>query len=142
VRFWDSSALVPLLVEQPASRRCRDLVRGDPKIIVWCLTRTEILSALWRLARESNIAPAHVTAAEARLERLASRWTEIDDVTLVRDAAERALRVHALRAADALQLGSALVAVDQRPRRRQLVALDDTLLTAAGIEGFEAVRPA
>ena len=142
MRFWDSSALVPLLVEQPASRRCRDLVRGDPKIIVWCLTRTEILSALWRLARESNIAPAHVAAAEARLERLASRWTEIDDVTLVRDAAERALRVHALRAADALQLGSALVAVDQRPRRRQLVALDDTLLTAAGIEGFEAVRPA
>jgi predicted nucleic acid-binding protein len=142
VRFWDSSALVPLLVEQPASRRCRALVRGDPKIIVWCLTRTEILSAVWRLARDSNIEPAHVVAAEARLERLAARWTEIDDVTLVRDAAERALRVHALRAADALQLGSALVAVDQRPRRRQLVALDDALLTAAGAEGFEAVRPA
>jgi len=141
VKFWDTSALVPFIVEQPASRGCRQLLRADPAMVVWCLARTEILSALWRLAREGELKPAHAAIAEARLERLAIRWTEIDSVMLVRDAAERALRIHALRAADALQLGAALVAVDQRPRRRHLVALDDALLAAAHAEGFQTIRP-
>jgi predicted nucleic acid-binding protein len=139
--FWDSSALVPLLVEQPASRRCRELLRADPAVAVWCLTRTEILSAIWCLTREAGLAPAQAAACEARLDRLAERWTEVDAVMLVRDAAERALRVHGLRAVDAMQLGAALVAVDHRPRNRQLVSLDEALVTAASAEGFHTIRP-
>jgi hypothetical protein len=72
----------------------------------------------------------------------AARWTEIDGVIAVRAHAERLLRVHPLRVADALQLGAAVIAVDARPRNRNFVTLDGALFDAAEREGFEAIRPA
>jgi predicted nucleic acid-binding protein len=141
VRFWDSSAIVPLLVEEPASAECRRLARADSVLVVWCLTRLEVLSALQRLRRETALPDAVLTAAERRLVRLAMRWTEIDALIPVRERAERLLRVHPLRAADALQLAAGLVAVNEQPRGRALVTLDDDLFAAADREGFDAIRP-
>jgi len=51
VRFWDSSALVALVVEEAQSERARELLRVDPTVAVWVLTRTEIVSALRRKQR-------------------------------------------------------------------------------------------
>lgn len=140
MRFWDSSAIVPLLVEEPASARCRGLVRADPRIVVWLLTRTECVSALRRQVREGDLSERDVAVAEKRLEKLARRWAEVEAVLPVREVAERLLRVHALRAADALQLGAALLFVAQRPRGRQFVVIDDGLATAAEREGFDVIR--
>jgi hypothetical protein len=123
VRFWDASGLVPLLVEEAHSKACRKLLRSDPRIVVWTSTRTD------------------VTAAERRLDALACKWAEIDALLLVREQAERLLRVHALRAADALQLAAAVIAVDHRPRGRPFVCLDDRLGLAADAEGFDVVHP-
>jgi len=142
LRFWDSSALVPLVVEEVTSKGCRHLLRTDKTQLVWCLSRTEILSALWRRHRESMLEADEVRKAERRLDALSARWAEVDAVPLVRDAAERLLRLHPLRAADALQLGAALVALGPRTRGRAFVALDDVLLRAAEREGFDALRPA
>lgn len=141
MKFWDTSALVPLIVEEAPSRACRDLLRADPTQIVWCLARTEALSALWRRHRDGGLDRDEVVRAESRLERLVGRASEVADVAAVREAAERALRVHPLRAADALQLGAALVAFDHRPGGRAFVSLDDALVAAAGREGFAALRP-
>jgi predicted nucleic acid-binding protein len=93
------------------------------------------------LRRERALPEDDLTAAEQRLVRLAKRWTEIDALPPVRERAERLLRVHALRAADALQLAAALVAVSEQPRRRAFVTLDDDLFAAADREGFDAMRP-
>jgi uncharacterized protein len=142
MRFWDSSAIVPMLVEEPASRACRHLARTDPTMVVWCLTRLEVHSALERLRREGALPSESIVAAARRLTRLAVRWTEIDALIPVRERAERLLRVHPLRAADALQLAAALLAVGDQPRGRGFVTLDDALLLAADREGFDAVRPA
>jgi predicted nucleic acid-binding protein len=142
MRFWDSSAVVPLLVEERTSRACRHALRADPAQLVWCLSRTEAISALCRRQREGALDAGEVRVAQGRLARLAARWAEIDAVAPVQEVAERLLRVHPLRAADALQLGAALVAVDGRPRGRAFVALDATLLAAAEREGFDAVAPA
>jgi predicted nucleic acid-binding protein len=141
LRFWDSSAVVPLLVDQAASRACRQLLRADPVQVVWCFTRTEVVSALRRLFREGMVDPDDLRRIEQRLERLAGHWSEIHAVDPVRDAAERVLRTHPLRAADALQLGAALVGVDGRPRGRAFVSLDPALLGAADREGFRTFRP-
>jgi hypothetical protein len=59
----------------------------------------------------------------------------------VRERAERLLRVHPLRAADALQLAAALLVFGDKPRGRSFVTLDDALLQAARREGFDAIRP-
>lgn len=141
MRFWDASALVPLLVEQAHSKRCRQLVRADPRLIVWTLTRTEIVSALWRVHRDGVLDREDVAHAERRLNVLARKWTEVDAVLPVREQAERLLRVHSLRAADALQLGAAVIAVAHRPRGQAFVCLDDRLSLAADAEGFAVQRP-
>lgn len=142
MKFWDSSAVVPLAVEQPSSRSCRRLLRADSHQIVWSFARTEVLSALCRLHREGMLAPPALAIASARVERMADRWTEVDAIVPVRTHAEALLHRHALTAADALQLGAALVACDGRPRGRSFISLDDRLLLAATREGFDAVRPA
>lgn len=108
---------------------------------VWVCTRIEVLSAVWRRHRSGGLDAAALRQAEGRLARLVEQWHEVDAVGPVADEGERVVRTHALRAGDSLQLGAALVSVDRRPRRRRFVCLDDTLLEAARLEGFEVVRP-
>jgi predicted nucleic acid-binding protein len=79
--------------------------------------------------------------ALSRIAALANRWSEITDLDLVRDRAERLLAQHALRAADALQLAAALILTRERPRGRDLVTADGDLARAATSEGFRVVVP-
>jgi predicted nucleic acid-binding protein len=67
---------------------------------------------------------------------LAQVWHVIDPVETIRVSAKRFLRVHDLRAADALQLAAAFVTAEGRPDSLELVSLDDRLATAARKEGF------
>ena len=141
MRFWDSSAIVPLLSEEAHSKACRHLLQADPRVVVWTMARVEVLSALWRVHREGLFERSEVQEAERRLRRLAQWWTEVDAMLPVREQAERLLRIHPLRAADALQLGAALLSIDHRPRGRIFITLDDRLGDAADAEGFEVLRP-
>jgi hypothetical protein len=141
MRFWDSSALVPLIVEEERSAACRTLKRRDRTVVVWILSRTEVASALHRLARDGSLSKKDLPLALRRLDRLARTWSEVEAVDPTRERAERALAVHALSAADALQLGAALVAVRDRPARRPFVTADDRLANAAAAEGFDVIVP-
>ena len=60
----------------------------------------------------------------------------IIDVEPVKSLATRLLRLHALRAADALQLGAALHWTEGHPQGRTLHTLDSRLALAAQREGF------
>ena len=135
MRFWDSSAVVPLLAEEEASAALLVRVREDPQLVVWWGTPVECASALARLEREG--APAdRVAEAFRRLDDLARAWTEVEPHDEIRDIARRLLRVHYLRAADALQLAAAYVAAERRPATLEFVTLDDRLRVAAMKEGF------
>ena len=68
------------------------------------------------------------------------RWHEIDPSDAVRKTAARFVRVHPLRAADALQLAAAFAAAEGRPPSLELITLDDRLRTAARKEGFAVVE--
>jgi predicted nucleic acid-binding protein len=141
VRFWDTSALVPLVVEEATSPACRRLLRDKASLVVWALSRTEMVSAIWRRARAGDLDAPSVQRALSRIGALAGAWTEITDVDLVRDRAERLFAQHALRAADACQLAAALVLTRERPRHRDFVAADGDLARAAAVEGFRVVVP-
>lgn len=141
MKFWDSSALVPLVVEEARSAACRALWRADRTVVVWLLSRTEIVSAVQRLAREGLLDKKEASSALRRVERLARGWTEVDAVDEVRERAERLLAQHPLAAADSLQLAAALVATRDRPRRRAFVTADDRLAAAAEGEGFDVIVP-
>ncbi|MGB6537150.1 MAG: type II toxin-antitoxin system VapC family toxin [Xanthobacteraceae bacterium] len=136
MKFWDTSAVVPLLVHEETSQRLRALLARDSDMFVWWGSEVECISALVRKERDGSLnAQAMITALE-RLQQLTERWEEIDPTDAVREAAARFVRVHPLRAADALQLAAAFLAAEQRPSSLTVVTLDEQLASAARKEGF------
>lgn len=139
MKFWDASAVVPLVLAESSSLRLRRLARTDPEVVVWWGTEIECASALARRQRDGSVGEAGVRAAFDRLARLARMWQETEPGAAVREIARRLLRVHPLRAADALQLAAAVLASGSRPPTLEFVTLDERLATAARVEGFPVI---
>jgi predicted nucleic acid-binding protein len=114
----------------------RSLYRVDAGVLAWWGTRVECESAIARLEREGKLQPRSAAAARARLGRFAATWQEVQPLELLREDALRFLRVHDLRAADALQLAAGVAAAEGRPATLAFVCLDDRLAAAAEREGF------
>ena len=112
--FWDASAIVPLVMSEPTTKGMQALAARDPVMLVWWSTEVECASAIARLERDGALDDSSAGQAFERLKRLAGGWHEVDPGDTVREAAVRFLRVHPLRAADALQLAAAFVAAERR----------------------------
>jgi hypothetical protein len=140
MRFWDSSAIVPLVVPEATTRRMRELYEADSLMFAWWGTEVECASAICRRQRAGGLPADAARDAIVRLTALRAGWHEIEPGEDVRESAKRFLRVHDLRAADALQLAAAFFAAEARPATLELVTLDDRLLEAAGREGFPTTQ--
>jgi hypothetical protein len=92
-----------------------------------------------RLERMGKLTPAETSDVFQQIQKLAQTWNLIDPVESIRVSAKRFLRVHDLRAADALQLAAAFLAAEGRPASLEVVCLDDRLVTAARREGFQVI---
>ena len=136
MKFWDASAVVPLLIAEESTRRLQALAAKDSAMLVWWASAVECISALARLERDGALNPAAMTLALQRLHKLSAGWHEVDPSDEIRETAARFLRVHALRAADALQLAAAFAAAERRPASLEIVTLDERLANAARKEGF------
>lgn len=141
MRFWDSSALVALLVDELSSAAVREVHEQDIAMTAWWGTEVECVSALARLEREGRLEAGQLSDGVDRLDELATGWLEVEPTQRLRQAALRLLRVHALRAADALQLAAAMEASEQHPQFLPFVTLDARLALAADREGFPVVAP-
>jgi predicted nucleic acid-binding protein len=140
MRFWDSSALLPLFVAQPTTKALRTWIEDDGDLSIWALSDVELRSGLARLAREGALTLHQVQEAAQRIGELFERSVVIDSLPAVAARARRLVMVHPLRAADALQLAAALVACGDDTRGFELVTKDERLAEAARREGF-TVRP-
>jgi predicted nucleic acid-binding protein len=138
MRYWDASAIVPLCVQEDSSARLRALAGAEP-IVTWCLSIVEVKSAIERRARDGSLKPDAREKALAGLRELAEAWTEVATIGPVRERALRLLAVHALRAADAVQLAAALVVTEDRLAGHSFVSSDGRLRAAAQREGFVVV---
>lgn len=136
MRFWDTSAIMPLVSREPLSDEMRRLLEEDAGIVVWWATRVECVSAISGHAREGSIDHEQETVLRDLLNDLSGSWTEIQPSARLRSLAEQGLIAHPLRAADALQIASALVWCESRTSGRQFVCLDERLRTAASRWGF------
>lgn len=134
--FWDSSAIVPLVVAESTTRRMLEHVSNDPDLLVWWGSYVECVSALARRERENLVDAKSLTEALARLKALSNSWNEVEASEAVRQTAVRFLRVHPLRGADALQLAAAFVGAGGQPQSLTMLTLDDGLAAAASKEGF------
>ena len=139
MRWWDTSALLCLLLEQKATEKLKALLASDEDLVVWWGAKIEGVSAISRLERDGHIGTRASTQLLKQLEALVSAAYELQPLEEVRTTACRALRVHELRAADALQLAAALVWAEHHPAGMEFVCLDRRLRGVATREGFEVV---
>jgi predicted nucleic acid-binding protein len=141
MKFWDTSAIIPLLADEPSREGLLAILEDDPQVIAWWGTSVEIASALARREREQLITAAEAEAALSAARVLSDGWHEIVPSDAIRRTAERLLRAHPLRAADSLQLAAALIAANHDPTTLELVCLDVRLTVAARREGFKVQLP-
>lgn len=140
MRFWDTSAILPILTAEKNTAFCKNLVKEDHEFVIWFYTPVEIFSALYRKKKSRELSEHDFDAAVERLQPIKEQWFEVPSSEAVRQKAQRLLAVHPLRAADALQLAAALAVFSDRPEGRSFVCFDRILADAAKLEGFDVIR--
>lgn len=138
MKYWDTSALVPLIIDQGSSDLVGKIADSDVDKSFWWGARVECASALAKLERE-GVPQKKISRAFEDLEEILSAGSEMQPSEPLRDTAIRFLRVHPLRAADALQLAAAFHASEGHPPSLEFVCLDDRLSLAAAKEGFRVL---
>jgi len=131
-----SNSLKRLKASEQINRRAPKPMKADGSGMLVCwVTKVECVSAFAR--RAGRALCLHPMAG--MLERLDSRRTS--GTSCSRRSAPAAapgemLRVHPLRAGDALQLAAALLGSEGDPKSLELMTLDEQLSEAANKEGF------
>ncbi len=136
MRYWDSSALASMLINDAHSAAATRALDEDARITTWWGTVVECHSAIWNNERRGLLTAPEAAAAESRMQSMRNTWTEVAPSETVRAIALRFLRVHELRAADSLQLAAAYVAAEDRSESIYFVSNDRRLVAAARLEGF------
>lgn len=139
MRFWDASALVPLLVQDEPNTALERLYADGKDIWVWWVTPVEIASSVARRERRGEFTTQVASVAYSVLARMSTAWHEVLPGEPLRQAAQRLLRVHPLRAADSLQLAAALAVAGSGTESPEFVCCDARLAEAAGREGLKVI---
>lgn len=142
MKFWHTSAIVPLIFDEEGSVAATDLLTDDEVQVVWWGTRAECQSAIRRRERDGLLTLGEIGRANELLEVMTNRWTEVQPVDQIRTQAIRLLAVHPLRTADAFQLAAASSWHDSSAGRVEFVCLDSRLSDAAAREGFRTLPTA
>ena len=131
--FIDSSALVKLYSEEPASDDVKQAVQAASLVVVAAVAYAEVRAAIASRQRAGDLSPEEeLAAAEAFDDDW--RWMAIVAINeAVSVAAGELAHRHGLRGYDAIQLSAALVARGQWPEL-VLATFDDELLEAAAAE--------
>lgn len=140
MRFWDSSALVPLIVPEPSTAALEAVAKADPGVAIWWATPLECESALRRSLRAGRLPQTAFDRARLQLDALLAAVDIVPATDTVLGRARALLASHELRAGDALQLAAAFVAFEDRPSEGEFVCLDDRLRDAARAEGFRVIQ--
>ncbi len=140
MKFWDPSAIIPLVLGEATSRTARRIHAEDRQMFVWWGAEIECVSAISRIERD-GVGANEIERSLDRLDGLISGWDEVDPGTTIRRTARRLLRTHDLRAGDALQLAAALQASEGFTSMLDFVCQDSRLNEAARREGFFVIDP-
>jgi uncharacterized protein len=139
MNFWDTSALIALILGQNAAEEVDSIITLDNELTIWWGTELEASSAIVRLSRGKHISEVRKTHALQQTRAMLNEAVEIPPTVELRNEALRAVCIHALTAGDALQLAAALIWAEHNPRGLGFVCLDDRLREAAYREGFEVL---
>ncbi len=137
MNYWDSSALVTLFVEQSQSEKYLKKIKQDAEVLTAWHAVPECVSAFCRLQRENFITEAQLNTLIRHLEEAAENWYIITPGKRLEKLTLRSLRVHPLRAMDAIHLAAACLARNEESPAMGFFTEDARLRTAASKEGFE-----
>jgi len=137
--FWDSSALVPICVQQQATPAALAL---NPRyeMVVWWSAPVEMRAAFARLLRTGLLTQTGHVQALVMLDNLRSSWWEVEPDEPLRQQAERLVDRFPLKAADSQQLAAALAWCLGKPTGRAFISGDKQLLDAARHLGFQTLQ--
>lgn len=110
MRFWDTSAIVPLLVEERFTQRMLVLASDPVARVLWWGTPVEVRAALSRRERAGEFTGELVQESLHAFRAFAQAAREVSTTLGLHSRAERLVRVHPLRAAECQQLAAALAA--------------------------------
>lgn len=138
IAYFDTSAVVPLLVQEPTTEQCTRLWDEATRVLTVRLTYPEARAALASAHRAGRLTQPQLTAAVSELAELLDQADVVElDAGLARTAGDLAQR-HALRGYDAVHLAAALAAADDE---LVLVTGDADLASAAAVAGLAVARP-
>ena len=112
IAYFDTSAVIPLLVDEPASEAVEEMWKAASRVVTVRLLYPEARAALARAFREGRLTSRHHRLTVAALERLDS---QLDHVEITADLAMRAgelAEAEALRGYDAVHLAAADAVAD------------------------------
>ena len=135
MRFWDTSALVPVMISEAQTAGMRALLHADNDILTADIAVIEVASAIWRRRHDGEWSAATLGGAESNFAELTRHWRTIPSSEETTEAALDLLSRHRLRTLDAIQLATA-IAFSGRDRTLPIVTLDNRLTSAARAEGF------
>ena len=112
IAYFDTSAVIPLLIGEPSSATCTRVWNEATRSISVRLLYPEARAALARAERMGRITKRQHESAVAELEAIV---TEIDHVEITAELARHAghlAQAHQLRGYDAVHLAAAIAALD------------------------------
>ena len=136
LRFWDTSALLPLILDEESSDTVANLLRQDTDITVWWGTRAECAVAISRLRWNGELDEEREESTREVLDVVAETWIEIRPTDDLRLLGTLLSRYHLLKTADCFQLASALRWCEGGTTGFAFVCLDRQLRQAARKDGF------
>jgi len=133
IAYFDTSALIPLIIDEPSSPLCVRLWNEATRAVSVRLLYAEARAALAMAHRLRRLNRSQMAAAVAQLDMLTSRldWVEVTS-HLVRAAGDLA-EEHHLRGYDAVHLAAACIVGDSDT---VFVSGDRQLVNAAASEGL------
>jgi len=135
--FWDSSAVVPLCINEDRSQLARKVWRQLTDRNIWRESSVEIASTFARLEREQILNEASRKKAEKRIRLLEKECNTIPATERQIELARTFPSLYGLKTLDSLQLAAALVWCKEQPKNKDFVSGDAKLLRAAETVGFK-----
>lgn len=112
IAYFDTSALIPLVVSEPSSTACSHLWNEATRVISSRLAYPEARAALAQAARMQRLSSTELNAAVADLNSLVAELDYLEVTAALALSAGELAEAHALRGYDAVHLASASVAND------------------------------
>jgi uncharacterized protein len=133
IAYFDTSAVIPLIIEEPSTPVCQRLWNDATRIASVRLLYAEASAALARAHRMARLTTTQLDEAMAALDDIVAELDQVEvNDQLVRTAGALA-RTHGLRGYDAVHLGAGMYISDSEV---VFVTGDSSLAAAAQAQGF------